>query len=152
PGVDSVFASVGSSGFGNRQLPNQGQVTVRLFDGTPDENGVVRIAGPTAPIMDRARKEIRGIPGGEVRVSQFDIMTRLLGGNDGIELIIYGRDLPTLARLGQEAMDRVRDVPGLTNADLNWQPSTPEMRVKIDRQKAASLGLSFTEIADTINT
>ena len=47
---------------------------------------------------------------------------------------------------------RARDVPGLTNADLNWQPSTPEMRVKIDRQKAASLGLSFSEIADTVNT
>jgi hydrophobic/amphiphilic exporter-1 (mainly G- bacteria), HAE1 family len=152
PGVDSVFASVGSSGFGNRQLPNQGQVTVRMFDGTPDEDGRVHTAGPTAPVMAQARKEIHGIPGGEVRVSQFDIMTRLLGGNDGIELLIYGRDLDTLAKLGAEAMARVRDVPGLTNADLNWQPSTPELRVKIDRQKAASLGLSFSEIADTVNT
>jgi HAE1 family hydrophobic/amphiphilic exporter-1 len=124
-----------------------------MFDGTPDETGRVRTAGPTAPVMAQARKEIRGIAGGEVRISQFDIVTRLLaGGSDGVELLIYGRDLDTLAKLGADAMARIRDVPGLTNADLNWQPATPEMRVKIDRQKAASLGLSFTEIADTVNT
>jgi HAE1 family hydrophobic/amphiphilic exporter-1 len=153
PGVNSVFASVGTSGFGSRQLPNQARVTVRLHDGTPDESGQVRTAGPTAPVMARARQEIRGIPGGEVRVSQFDIVTRLLaGGNDGIELLIFGRDLPTLARLGQEALERVRDVPGLTNADLNWQPSTPEMQVRIDRKKAAALGLSFADIAGTVDT
>jgi HAE1 family hydrophobic/amphiphilic exporter-1 len=153
PGVGSVFASVGTAGFGNRQLPNQGQLTVRLFDGTPDEEGRVRTAGPTAPVMARARKEIRGSPGGEVRISQFDLVTRLLsGGSDGVELLIYGPDLATLARLGQEALARVRDVPGLTNADLNWQPATPEMRVRIDRQKAAALGLSFAEVAATVDT
>jgi hydrophobic/amphiphilic exporter-1 (mainly G- bacteria), HAE1 family len=152
PGVDSVFSSVGTSGFGNRQLPNQGQLTVRLHDGTPGPDGVARQAGPTAPVMAKAREQIRGIPGGEVRISQFDIVTRLLaGGSDGVELLIYGRDLETLGRLGREAMERVRDVPGLTNADLSWQASTPELRVHIDRKKAASLGLSFTEIANTVN-
>jgi HAE1 family hydrophobic/amphiphilic exporter-1 len=153
PGVAAVFASAGSNGGGNRQVTNQGQVTVRMFDGTPGPDGVVRTAGPTAPVIARARKEIRGIPGGEVRISQFDIVTRLLsGGNDGIELLIYGQDLPTLARLGKEALARIRDVPGLTNADVSWQESTPEMRVKIDRKKASALGLSFTDIATTIDT
>src|SRR5205823_6388747 len=148
PGVQTVFGTVGTSGFGNRPLPNQGQASVRLATGGAAK-GRERA---TADVMRVARKELSGLPGGNVSVSQFDLVARLLTGGDNIELRIFGHDPATLVRLGQQVLDEIRTVPGLSNPDLSWQVSTPELRVMVDRQKAASLGLSFADIANTINT
>jgi HAE1 family hydrophobic/amphiphilic exporter-1 len=49
-------------------------------------------------------------------------------------------------------MERIRTVPGLGNLDVSWQPGTPELRVVVDRAKAASFGLSFADIASTVET
>jgi hydrophobic/amphiphilic exporter-1 (mainly G- bacteria), HAE1 family len=145
-GVDTVFATIGSSGFSNRPMPHQAQMSVRLVMGEA-AGGRERA---TADVMRDARKELGGIPGANVIISQFDLVARLLTGGDNIELRIFGNDAPTLIRLGRQVLDEIRTVPGFSNGDLSWQNSTPELRVVVDRQKAASLGLSFADIANTI--
>ena len=69
-----------------------------------------------------------------------------------MEVDIFGDDLSTLARLGREASGRVRGIAGLESVDTNWQEAMPEIHWKIDRQKALQLGVTFTDIANTINT
>ena len=46
----------------------------------------------------------------------------------------------------------MRGMPGLENLDVNWQEAMPEIQWKVDRQKALQLGVSFSDIANTINT
>jgi HAE1 family hydrophobic/amphiphilic exporter-1 len=104
---------------------------------------------PTDDVMRDARKKLGGVPG-ETRVSQFDLVSRLLSGGDNIELQIYGRDTSELVRLARDVMEEVRPVPGLGNLDISWQPGTPELRVVVDRAKAAQFGLSFSDIASTV--
>jgi len=55
-----------------------------------------------------ARKELGGIPGANVSVSQFDLVARLLTGGDNIELRIFGHDPATLVRLGRQVLDEIR--------------------------------------------
>jgi HAE1 family hydrophobic/amphiphilic exporter-1 len=148
PGVQTVFATIGSSGFDNRPMPNQGQSTVRMAVGETADGKEY----PTADAMREARKRLGGVPGANVTISQFDLVSRLITGGDDLELRIFGNDPRTLVRLGRETLDQIRTVPGLSNPDLSWQTTTPELRVVVDRQKAASLGLSFADIANTINT
>jgi hydrophobic/amphiphilic exporter-1 (mainly G- bacteria), HAE1 family len=142
-GVQTVFATVGTSGFGNRTQPNQAQLTVRMASGEGER--------PTADAMRDGRRQVGSLPG-EVRISQFDLVSRLLTGGDNLELQIYGRDTAALARIARDVMERIRPIPGLSNLDVSWQPGTPELRVVVDRAKAASLGLSFADIADTVET
>src|SRR5205085_1626448 len=76
----------------------------------------------------------------------------MTGGAQNVEVDIFGDDLVTLSRLSKEVMGRVRGIPGFENIDVNWQEATPEMQWRVDRQKALQMGVTFSDIADTINT
>jgi HAE1 family hydrophobic/amphiphilic exporter-1 len=43
-------------------------------------------------------------------------------------------------------------VPGVPEAQISRRPGLPELLVKVDRLKAASLGMSVSEVADTLET
>lgn len=49
-------------------------------------------------------------------------------------------------------MERISGIPGLEGLDLSVQEATPELRWKVDRQKAQAFGVSFAEIATAIGT
>jgi HAE1 family hydrophobic/amphiphilic exporter-1 len=76
----------------------------------------------------------------------------LNGGNQNVEVNIFGENLDELARLSREVQEKGRDVTGWQNVDVNWQDATPELQWKVDRQKALQLGLSFADIAGAIGT
>jgi len=120
-----------------------GSVTIRLKEGHKD---------PTNKIMADLRRELASVPGVRPRLSQQDIVSMLMtGGNQNVEVDIFGNDLPTLSNLARQVMNELRDVEGLENVDINWQESMPEIQWKVDRQKAAQLGVSFADIANTLN-
>jgi hypothetical protein len=77
-----------------------------------------------------------GLPGARPRLNQIDLVTQILtGGNQNVEINIFGESLGELSRLSRDVMGRVRDVPGYENVDVNWQDATPELQWKVDRQK-----------------
>src|SRR5205807_1871249 len=47
--------------------------------------------------------------------------------------------------------NQVRAIPGMENADTTVQESTPELQFRVDREKALKLGVSFNDVATTIN-
>lgn len=148
PNVDTVFASSGSSsatrGGGGSSVSNQGGVTIHLKENRRQ---------PTKDVMDDLRKKLSGIAGLRPRISPNDIVSRLMtGGDQNIEVDIYGTDLSTLSRLSGEVMKRMRGIAGLENLDVNWQESMPEIQWQVDRQKATQLGVTFTDIANTLGT
>ncbi|MDQ3814970.1 MAG: efflux RND transporter permease subunit, partial [Armatimonadota bacterium] len=148
PNVQTAFAAAGSNlsirGTTTTLSANEGSVTVKLKEHRQDS---------TQEVISKLRKQFGQIPGARVQINQFDLVSQIVsGGNQNVEINILGEDLGTLARLGKDAMDRVRDIPGLENVDVNWQEATPELQWKVDRQKALQLGLTFSDIAGTIGT
>ena len=107
----------------------------------------------TKDVIADLRKQLAGIPGAMARPQQEDIVTQIMtGGNQNLEVDIFGNDLAVLSRLSKDVMQRLRGISGLENLDVNWQEAMPEIQWKVDRQKAQELGLSFSDIANTINT
>ncbi|HEY3282836.1 MAG TPA: efflux RND transporter permease subunit, partial [Armatimonadota bacterium] len=148
PEVSTAFSAAGttiSSRGGTTSLtPHQGSVTVKLKDGHKT---------PTAAVMRQIRQQVARIPGTRPQVSQFDLVSMIMtGGNQNVEVDFFGDDLSELSRLGRDAMARMRNVSGLENLDVNWQEAMPEVHFTVDRQKALQLGVTFTDIANTINT
>jgi HAE1 family hydrophobic/amphiphilic exporter-1 len=122
----------------------QGSVTVKLKDDRKNT---------TQEVIDDLRKRMAGLPGARARLSQFDLVSRIIsGGDQNVEIDIFGNDLPQLAALSKEVMGRVRGIPGLENVDVNWQEATPELQWQVDREKALQLGVTFQDIATTIGT
>lgn len=148
PNVQIAFAAAGTtlSNRGNTTAlnPNQGSVTVKL---KPDRKT------STLLVMADIRKQLSRLPGVKPRVDQYDVVAQIMtGGNQSVDVTIFGDDLSTLTRLAREVMSRVRGVAGYENVDVNWQDATPEIQWKVDRQKALQLGVSFSDVAGTIST
>jgi HAE1 family hydrophobic/amphiphilic exporter-1 len=69
-----------------------------------------------------------------------------------IQLMIQGRDLEDLNRRTIAIKDEFAKLPGIVDADTSIETGKPEVRIRIDRDKAANLGVTATSIGDTINT
>jgi len=85
----------------------------------------------------------RFIPGGIVsRVINF-------GAETAIETEVLGYDLPTGDALGRELARTMRGVQGLADINVSREANYPQFEVKVDREKAAAVGLSQREVAQT---
>jgi HAE1 family hydrophobic/amphiphilic exporter-1 len=49
-------------------------------------------------------------------------------------------------------MSKLRSIPGVAEVDTNFQPTQPELRVLVDRVRAADLGVSIDSLAGNIRT
>jgi HAE1 family hydrophobic/amphiphilic exporter-1 len=103
------------------------------------------------------RRVLVGIPGVTIttRASGGNRqMTRLLGGGGDSRLAVEvrGDDLVTANRLSRDVLAVLRESPGVASPQLSTEEGRPEMTIRVDRPKAALLGLSVTGVANTIRT
>jgi hydrophobe/amphiphile efflux-1 (HAE1) family protein len=73
-------------------------------------------------------------------------------GDEDVEVKVFGDDLETLERIGQQLMARMERIDGLTNVDTTYQETSPEVRVELDRVRAAALGLDVGEVGRTVQS
>lgn len=142
-GVGSVvFASIG--GFQRPAVSNTANVFLRLV---PWEQRTVKQQQLTAELFPR----VANIPG----VRAFAINPGSLGTRGfqaPIQLVIQGPDYDTLVRWRDAVIERARQSPLLVNLDSNFRETKPEVRVEIDRRRAADLGVSIQTIGRTLET
>lgn len=75
------------------------------------------------------------------------------GGNfdSDIQFWIGGRDLAQLSGYADQLMEKLKSMPGVVDADTNFVDGNPELGVRVDRAKAADLGVRVADIATTLN-
>jgi CzcA family heavy metal efflux pump len=105
-------------------------------------------------IVKDLRPKITGIPGTTVFVNTGGFLKFLLnfGSSAPIDVEIRGFDLEAGSALARDVAAIVRSVPGATDVQISREDNLPELRVRIDRDKAGVLGISVAEIANTIST
>jgi HAE1 family hydrophobic/amphiphilic exporter-1 len=148
PSVGAAFSAAGSNlsmrGTSTALIPYQGSVQVKLRDDRKQS---------TLQVIADLRRQLSQLPGAQARLTQFDLVTNLMtGGNQNVEVDIFGDDLGALSTAARDILGRARSVRGLENLDVNWQDAMPEIQWRVDRQKALQLGITFSDIANTINT
>ena len=125
---------------------NRGSMEIVLVPVSARERGVEEIA--TA-----VRQAVAGTPGAsiQVRASSGNMMMRMMrGGGERLSVEIRGHDLETSNRLAQRALEAMSSVPGLVNARVDREEGLQEERLSVDRARLAELGLSGSEVADTV--
>ena len=110
------------------------------------------------------RRQLAGIlPGVAVRANPSggnnQIMRFLSGGgtnNQGqasrLQLEIRGHDLDDARRIAQDARTLMESTSGIADVTLSREEGRPEIAIRVDRPKAALLGMSVQSVASTIQT
>jgi len=69
-----------------------------------------------------------------------------------VEYVIYGNTYDELQGKVSKVMAKLSQYPGITALDSDLKLNKPQFAVKIDRDKAASLGISMEQIGHTLET
>jgi HAE1 family hydrophobic/amphiphilic exporter-1 len=67
-----------------------------------------------------------------------------------IGAVIRGPELSQLADISKQVADLMRKYPDLVDVNPSLNLNTPELQVKVDRQRAADIGVRMTDVSDAV--
>lgn len=159
-GVEFALTTIGSRGVGG---VNSGEIYVRLKDAGTRSFSFTRLfegllAGdPKAAWrgnftqqqkMGELRKRLGSLP--DLRVSVRNLTSFRQGAPVDIDFSITGPDIEALAEFSQKLRAKAIDIPGIVDVDTTLRLDKPELLAHVDRERAAAMGVSVQEIADTL--
>ncbi len=138
---DKGFAA--SLGF--EQGPNVGDIRMKIIDKDKRDRSAKDIAA-------LLREKVEKIPGiARIQVSaQSAVSSALMGGGKPVSLEIQGADLDANLAFAKVVEKELKLIPGLVAVNITQKDPRPEIRVEIDRKKAADLGLNAGPVAMTL--
>lgn len=142
PGVAHTLMTAGGSA--DRSV-NNASIYVKLTD--IDQRPVSQ-----QQLMQRARQIMKKYP---PEIHTGVELVSAIGGNQSnaeIQYFIQGPDLQKLAKYSDQLLAKMRTIPKLTDTDSTLRSGTPELRLEIDRPRAADLGVSVMDIENSVNT
>lgn len=126
---------------------NIGRVGARLIPKEKRERTAKQIAAYLRP-------KITTMPEAE-RVSvraMSAIQKMFFGGGKAISIEVLGPDFREIDSVAQKIKRIVSSTPGAVDVTLSRKKPRPEILIRLDRDKAASLGLNAALVADTLRT
>ncbi len=140
-GSDSPFRSIAT---------HIGELRITLVDQSERDRSAREITNMLRP------KLMAVAPGVQLRtrISSGNFGRRRGGGDsdDRLQVTIRGYAPETTQQLAIQVRDAMLSVHGVAEAQVSRRPGSPEMVVRVDRLRAASLGMSVSEVADTLET
>jgi HAE1 family hydrophobic/amphiphilic exporter-1 len=74
------------------------------------------------------------------------------GGQNRLNMIVQGPDVDELQKYAATLLAKVREIDGVTDSDTSAETTQPELRINIDRQRAADLGVPLDTLSSTMRT
>jgi multidrug efflux pump len=145
-GADGPVMLMGSNinaGFGPAGV-NRGNAVVRLKPWNQRSMSAQELAAEVRP-------KLMAIPGSRVTISFPNPMAGG-GGANQIQLVIGGNTFEELTEWRDAVLERLAQVPGISGWQSNYEENKPQLRVKVDRERAADLGIDAAEIGNTLET
>jgi HAE1 family hydrophobic/amphiphilic exporter-1 len=109
-------------------------------------------------VMVQARTEVLGkfqkLYPGQLRTSVQQLAAISGGGfrNAEIQYVISGPDLNKLSEISNALLEKMKTIPDVVDPDSTLITGKPELRVIIDRARAADLGVRVGDIAQALNS
>ncbi len=162
PGVRLVLANVGGSFLGSVNearmyvglAPHEERVfsVGRLVRGVlaGDPGAAFRGNRSQQEIMQAVRRRLRAVAGPGVRTQVRNPSGfQFAGGFIDIDFVLRGPNLDQLAAYTERLRQRSEDL-GLIDADTTLKLDKPELRIRVDRERAADLGVDTADIATAL--
>ena len=137
--IASFFSVIGA---GQQGQVNQGRISVRLKD---------KHARPhsQAEIIEYLKTELAVVPG----VKAFPVPSSAVRGqrSEKLQFNITGPSIENVSKYAKVIQQQLNDISGMGKVDLDLQLDLPQLSMQIDRERAASFGISATDIATAVN-
>jgi hydrophobic/amphiphilic exporter-1 (mainly G- bacteria), HAE1 family len=162
PGVRLVLSSSGGGFLGG---VNQGGAYVRiapheertlsfskLWRETKNGNPLNAFRGnyTQQDVMQEVRSRLRKYAPMRTGVRNAQSFNFGAGGRTDIDFVFRGPDIVALAGYADELVERSEKLGGIVDADSTLKLNKPELRVVIDRDRAADLGVNTSDIATSL--
>lgn len=151
--LDFMLADVGSKGAAVRESSptdnlvtsyNSNEARVTMVFPTPD-----RWRDVPSKVVARVREQLDKVYGAELRMSESNMGP---GAGLPVNIELSGEDFDTLTQLTEQIEAEIRDVPGLVDLEDDLDRGKPEVKIVVDRQKAALAGLNTQAIGLVVQT
>lgn len=154
PAVATVVTDSGirQSGMGAIWSGNAGphQATIRVQLVPPDRRDL-----SDQECVERVRRALGGLlPGVQAYFDTGGIVRRVMtmGSGAPIDVEVIGYDFDAARAVTRRVLGIVEATPGTTDARTSRDDDYPEIHVTVDREKAARLGMSTRDVAQTVLT
>jgi HAE1 family hydrophobic/amphiphilic exporter-1 len=162
PGVEMVMSSAGGGFLGG---VNQGDAYIRikpheertlsfskLWHETKKGNPLNAFRGnyTQQDVMQEVRRRLRKYAPMRTSVRNGRSFNFGTGGRTDIDFVLRGPDIVALAGYADELVERSEQLGGIFDADTTLKLNKPELRVRIDRERAADLGIDTSDIAQSL--
>ena len=162
PGVSIVLSSVGGSFLGG---VNQGGAYVRiephekrtlsftkLWNETKKGNPFNAFRGnyTQQDVMAEVRRRLQRYAPMRISVRNAQSFNFGAGGRQDIDFVFRGPDLVALSGYADHLLERSQEIGGIVDGDTTLKLNKPELRVVIDRDRAADLGVDTSDIANSL--
>ncbi|HKP87040.1 MAG TPA: efflux RND transporter permease subunit [Blastocatellia bacterium] len=142
PGVTDTLTTIGG---GQQQQVNSASIYVKLTD-------IKERQYSQDQLMVQARNLLTRYPQ-DLRASVQQVAAISGGGfrNSDIQFVVSGPELDKLQKYSDQLLAKMKTMPDVVDADTTLVSGKPELRVVIDRARAADLGVKVGDIAQTLN-
>ena len=142
PGVTDTLVTAGG---GQDQVVNSGSIYVKLTDISERELS-------QEDLMSRTRDLLASFP--DLRTAVQQVAAFSGGGfrNANVQFLITGPDLKQLEAYSEQILEKMKSIPDAVDVDTTLISGKPEVRLEIDRARAADLGVRIGDISQALNT
>lgn len=148
-GIESgpAYAGVGAVYFTgySMNMVNSASMMITLTDKDERDRTIWQVIDAVQQeALERFPTEIRRI---QIKEMGSDVMA---SSQAPISVLVYGKDLNILDKLGQQLADIARNIPGMAQVSTDWTMGLPSKEIRIDFKKAQELGLTPQMISDQL--
>ena len=141
PGVAHTVVTVAG---GDQKTVNLATIYAAMVD--PKARTVTQLQ-----VMDMARKQVLAKLPPTLRVSVGEVAAFSTGASSAaVQYVLAGPDLRKLEEMATRMSEAIKKNPAVVDFDTNLIVGNPEVRVSIDRDRAADLGVNVADVAESL--
>jgi hydrophobe/amphiphile efflux-1 (HAE1) family protein len=135
--ISSLYTVVG------RYDPNLLFISAPLKAWSDRQRSQQAIAAELGPIL-------RNLPGAGARVYSGNSLN-LRGSSGGLEVVLVGNEYPRIYAAARDYAEAIRaQLDSVSGPRIGYQPTQPQLSLRIDRRRASDLGIALQPLAETL--
>ena len=152
PEATTIISDMGVPGsrsgslFGSNSGSHSASVQVSLISPSDRKRTVFEI-------VNQIRPKLLTLPGAQIFVNTGGFLKFLMnfGSSAPIDVAILGYKFDEAEKLSKKIFEIVKTTQGTTDVNISRDINLPEARVIVDRVKAGALGISMSQVANTVS-
>jgi cobalt-zinc-cadmium resistance protein CzcA len=152
PEIERVFARIGTAEVASDPMPPS--VADGLIMLKPERDWP-RPRKTRAQLLEAMRRTLDGLPGNSYEFSQpiqLRVNELISGVRSDVAVKVFGDDLAVLDATARRIAAVLRRVPGASEVQVEQTTGLPMLQVRVDRERAARMGLNIGDVQETIAT